>query len=212
MVLYIQKASDARRSYASIVNVATQFNGNRNGRILDLDVDCLTDFLGDFYAGCDVDPKDVEYVETYGSGQKHIDKIELEALSRVYCKDRSEPLRIGSVKSNAGHSEASAAMFGIAKALIALDSGVIPKNINYEKPNPEIPQLVDGRMEVVKENEQFKGTYVAVNAIGLDSYYGHALFKINPKTKKETKDELPRLVIASTRTEAGINELLNTVS
>lgn len=136
----------------------------------------------------------------------------MDALAEVYCRNRKEPLLIGSVKTNTGHSEASAALFSIVKALIALDSGVIPANINYSNPNPEIKSLTDGTVKVVTENTEFEPEYVAVNGIGLDSYYGHVLLKANPKKKKIEKDDLPRLVVASTRTEAGIKQLLETVN
>lgn len=143
---------------------------------------------------------------------QHIDKVEVEALAEVYCKNRKNgPLLIGSVKPNTGHSEASAALFSIVKALIALDSGTVPANIQYGKPNPEIKPLVDGTVAVVTENTPFEPEYVAVNGIGLDSYYGHVLLKANPKRKQLEKDDLPRLVVASTRTESGIKELLETV-
>lgn len=136
----------------------------------------------------------------------------MEALEQIYCKNRKGPLLIGSVKPNTGHSEASAALFSVAKALIALDSGIIPANIQYDKPNPDIKPLVEGTVKVVTKNTEWEPDYVAINGIGLDSYYGHVLLKGNPKKKKIEKDDLPRLVVASTRTEAGIKELLETVS
>lgn len=119
---------------------------------------------------------------------------------------------VGSVKTNTGHSEATASLFSIVKVLIAMETGIIPANIQYDKPNPEILPLVKGTIKVVAENTPWNGGYAAVNGIGIDSYYGHVLLKSNPKTKKlEKTDDLPRLVVASTRTEEGIKELLNTV-
>lgn len=139
--------------------------------------------------------------------------MEVEALAQVYCKNRKEPLLIGSIKPNTGHSEASATLFSIVKALIVLDSGVIPANIQYNQPNPDIKPLIDGTVKVVTENVELEPEYVAVNGIGLDSYYGHVLLKANPKTKKNIeKGDVPHLVVTSTRTEAGIKQMLETVS
>lgn len=70
VVLYIQKATDAKRSYASIVNVATMFNGNREGNLLTLDVPSMVNFMKDFYKNINVKPEDVEYVEAYGCAHK----------------------------------------------------------------------------------------------------------------------------------------------
>ncbi|EEZ97866.2 fatty acid synthase [Tribolium castaneum] len=213
VVLYIQRASDAKRSYASIVNVATQFDGNREGTLLDIDSNNMAEFISDFYKDIDVDPKDVEFVETYGSALKETDRKELEALEKVYCKNRQNPLLIGTVKPNTGHSEASAALFSIVKVCIAMEAETIPATIQYQTPNPELKPLLNGSMEVVTQNRKWGVKYAAVNAIGLDSYYGHLLLKANPKKKvnAQVQDDIPRLILASTRTEAGIKEILQTI-
>lgn len=84
--MYIQKASDARRSYASIVNVATQFDGNREGTLLDIDANNMAEFITDFYKDTNVDPKDVEFVETYGSALKVSFKINNNKMLTNTCK------------------------------------------------------------------------------------------------------------------------------
>lgn len=80
------------------------------------------------------------------------DERELNAIEKVYCKNRKNPLLIGSVKTNTGHSEASAVMFSVAKVLIAMEQGIIPANLQYNTPNPNIKGLVDGSLEVVTKN------------------------------------------------------------
>lgn len=212
VVLYIQKASEARRSYASIVNVATTFDGNREGTLQDISVENLATFMNEFYEKIPIKPENVEFLETYGCGNKKTDEKELAAIEKVYCKNRKEPLLIGSVKTNTGHSEASAVMFQVAKVLIAMETGVIPATLRYETPNPKIKALVDGKIQVVTENRKWKPTYAAINSLGLDSYYGHLLLKAHYKNKIATVDAIPRLIIASTRTEEGIKEALEEVN
>ncbi|XP_060524806.1 fatty acid synthase-like [Cylas formicarius] len=211
VVLYIQKASEARRAYASVVNVATRFDGNREGTLLDISVPNMVEFMNEFYDRSSVKPEEVEFIETYGCANKITDEKELDALAQVYCRNRNEPVLIGSVKTNAGHSEASAVMFSVAKVLVAMETGQIPANINFEKPNPNIKALVDGKLKVVTQNTEWKPTYAAVNALGLDSYYGHLLLKANSKTKTQKMDDLPRLITASTRTEDGIKSIIEKV-
>lgn len=92
-----------------------------------------------------------------------------------------------------------------------MEAETIPATLQYEKPNPEIASLVNGKIEIVTDNRKWDGKYAAVNAIGLDSYYGHVLLKSNSKRKHERLDDLPRLVLASTRTEVGIKKILETV-
>ncbi|KAF5305398.1 hypothetical protein FQR65_LT07724 [Abscondita terminalis] len=211
MVFYLQRAADAKRSYATILGVNSRFNGNREGAFLDLNTDAIASFIQEFYDECKVDPKQVEFVECYGSGQKVQHEAELTAIDRVYCKNRKEPLLIGSVKPNTGHAEASAISMSLAKVLIATESGIIPANINYETPNPNIKGLVEGRLKVVTKNTDWKGGLVAINGIGLASSYGHILLRANPKLKKPPMDNLPRLLCTSTRTEQGIQEILTSL-
>jgi len=46
------------------------------------------------------------------------DPEEINAIDKVFCKDRQTPLLIGSVKSNLGHSEAAAGLCQIAKVRV----------------------------------------------------------------------------------------------
>lgn len=48
-------------------------------------------------------------------------------------------LWIGSVKPNIGHLEAAAGVASIIKGVLAMENALIPPNIQYSTPNPEIP-------------------------------------------------------------------------
>ncbi|CAH2007391.1 unnamed protein product [Acanthoscelides obtectus] len=207
-IMYLQKASQARRVYATIEGISTIFNGNQPGGLLDIDVNNMTEFMEDFYKDTSVKPEDVEYVETYGCGLKEVDKKEVEALEKVYCKKRKSPLKIGSMKTVMGHAEASSSLLSVAAVVVAMENGMIPATLNYEKPNPEIKALVDGKVQVVTKNTPWKPTYAAVNAIGIDCCYGHLLLRANPKEKVQLPITLPPLLAVSTRTEDGVVKIL----
>lgn len=69
--------------------------------------------------------------------------------SEIFCENqRISPLPIGSVKSNLGHTEGASSLVSIVKALITLDSGVIPPNINFQSPNTKIEALKKETMKV----------------------------------------------------------------
>jgi len=75
--------------------------------------------------------------------------MELNIMEEVFCtKNRKTPLKVGSVKSNVGHCEASSLFMSIVKAIITLESGYIPPNINYKEPNNNVAALKNGKIQV----------------------------------------------------------------
>ncbi|KAI2998093.1 hypothetical protein CAN33_0028820 [Aspergillus niger] len=85
-----------------------------------------------------LDPNDTQYFEAHGTGTARGDPIEARAIGAVFGSTRSEPLYVGSVKSNIGHLEGASGLAGIIKATLALEKSQIPPNMHFKRPNPEI--------------------------------------------------------------------------
>jgi acyl transferase domain-containing protein/acyl carrier protein len=84
-------------------------------------------------------PDQVSYVEAHGTGTALGDPIELAALGRVFGSGRStQPLIVGSVKTNIGHLEAAAGMAGLIKVLLALQHEMIPPHLHASVLTPRI--------------------------------------------------------------------------
>ena len=83
---------------------------------------------------------EVDYIEAHATGSQLGDAIEMRAVGAVYGKGRESdnPLLIGTVKSNIGHLEPAAGIAGVLKTLLAMKHGVIPKQLHFNNPNPEI--------------------------------------------------------------------------
>lgn len=88
VILFLQKASEAKRSYGSIIHLKTEFNGGTNDELLKISSPLMTDFLKNFYSDCPVKPEEIDYVETYGCGVK-VNAISLSILSSLLKNRKS---------------------------------------------------------------------------------------------------------------------------
>ncbi|PQK08615.1 hypothetical protein BB8028_0001g06890 [Beauveria bassiana] len=75
------------------------------------------------------------FVECHGTGTMKGDPIETTAVGKAFG---NRGTYIGSVKPNLGHGEGAAALTSVIKCVLALENKVIPPNINFETPNPNI--------------------------------------------------------------------------
>ncbi|MEO1297583.1 MAG: beta-ketoacyl synthase N-terminal-like domain-containing protein, partial [Cyanobacteria bacterium J06636_16] len=86
----------------------------------------------------DVEPEQVQYVEVHGTGTRLGDPIEVLALNKVMGQ-RSDPLLVGSVKTNIGHLESAAGVASLIKVILSLQHQQIPPHLHFQTPNPYIP-------------------------------------------------------------------------
>lgn len=91
------------------------------------------------YASAGLDVSDTNYIEAHGTGTAAGDPIEASALATAFsARDSVTPLYIGSIKSNIGHLESASGIAGLIKAVLTLETGIIPGNHDLQKVNPKI--------------------------------------------------------------------------
>ena len=92
------------------------------------------------YANAGVDPKTIELIEAHGTGTKAGDAAEFSGLQTVFEEANADTgsIALGSVKSQIGHTKATAGAAGFFKALMALRSGILPPTIKVNQPNPNL--------------------------------------------------------------------------
>ncbi len=78
--------------------------------------------------GCD----DIDYVEAHGTGTEVGDPVEARALGEIFAERQHHPVRVGSVKTNIGHTGSAAGIAGLLKAVLAIENDVIPPSLNYD--------------------------------------------------------------------------------
>ncbi|MFY7067272.1 type I polyketide synthase [Nocardiopsis changdeensis] len=83
-------------------------------------------------------PDRVGHVELHGTGTPVGDPVEARALGEVFAPGRTDPLRVGSAKTNVGHLEGAAGIVGFVKTVLALEHRTLPPSLNFSEPHPDI--------------------------------------------------------------------------
>lgn len=212
VVTFLQRSTDSRRIYATILNVRTNTDGAKDQGITFPNGQMQNRLIRETYEEIGLNPAEVSYVEAHGTGTKVGDPQEVNSICDYFCKDRKTPLLIGSVKSNMGHSEPASGVCSIAKLLIAMEAGMLPGNLHFNSPNPDLYGLMDGRMKVVDRNMEWEGGIIGLNSFGFGGANAHVILKSNKKPKTVgTLGDTPRLTVCSGRTEEAVEMLLSEI-
>jgi iterative type I PKS product template protein len=108
-------------------------------------------------------PHQVSYVEMHGTGTQVGDKAEMEAVSRVFSpRPNGQPLPVGAVKANVGHSEAAAGMASVLKSIMMLQKGILPPQAGMPHGmNPNVLKHLTGDSGIVIPTKAGQFTGVA---------------------------------------------------
>jgi acyl transferase domain-containing protein len=162
-----------------------------------------------------VDPTEVNYIEAHGTGTSLGDPIEVGALVSVLCANRSQsnPLVIGSAKTNLGHLESAAGIAGLIKVVLSLDREEIPPHLHFSTPNPhipwnEVPLVVPTSPMPWSRGE--KRRIAGVSSFGMSGTNAHVVLEEAPiQVKRENSTERPlHLLTLSAKTPKALEELV----
>jgi acyl transferase domain-containing protein/NAD(P)-dependent dehydrogenase (short-subunit alcohol dehydrogenase family) len=140
-LVVIKRLADAERDndriYAVIRGVGSSSDG-KGEAIYTPSASGQKKAILDAYQRAGVTPKSIALVEAHGTGTKVGDAVEVSALRDIYGESDRPWCALSSVKSQIGHTKASAGAAGLIKAALALHHKVIPPTIKVEKPLKEV--------------------------------------------------------------------------
>jgi acyl transferase domain-containing protein len=160
-------------------------------------------------ANSGITPEQVSYVEAHGTGTSLGDPIEVGALGTIF-NQRSQPLIVGSVKSNIGHLEAGAGIAGLIKVVLSMQHGEIPPNLHFNQPNPHIDW---DRLSVCVPTERIpwsaESRLAGISSFGFSGTNAHVVLEEAPKVEQPTPEISPKqhILTLSAKSPEALQEL-----
>ncbi|MCX4246643.1 type I polyketide synthase [Paraliomyxa miuraensis] len=211
----LARCSDARRAghriWAQIRGSAVNQDGRSTG-LTAPNVLAQQALLRDALRDAGVEAREIDFVETHGTGTSLGDPIEFEALRGAIGAFRPEgnPCVLGALKTNIGHLEAAAGVAGLIKTALALAHERIPQNLNFRRLNPRIRQegtalalATTPRPWPRTEHPRVAG----VSSFGLSGTNAHIVLEEAPPTEPgpTAADRGAELFVLSGKTEAAVD-------
>ena len=140
-VFVLRKAAHAHGSRNPVRGLILATDVNSDGRTNGISLpsaEAQEVLIQRVYSRAAIDPNRLAFVEAHGTGTPAGDPLEAAALGRSLGHERSDPLPIGSIKTNIGHLEPASGLAGVLKALLSLNHGVLPPSLHFDEPNPHI--------------------------------------------------------------------------
>jgi acyl transferase domain-containing protein/NAD(P)H-dependent flavin oxidoreductase YrpB (nitropropane dioxygenase family)/NADP-dependent 3-hydroxy acid dehydrogenase YdfG len=138
-VVVLKRLRDAERDGNKIYAVIKGVGGGSDGKSLGLTAPNRkgqAKTLRRAYENAGIRPSQVGLIEAHGTGTTVGDRIELGALTDVFVESGALPAqtRVGSVKSQIGHTKCAAGLAGLIKAALAVRHGLLPQTLHLKKP------------------------------------------------------------------------------
>lgn len=152
-----------------------------------------------------VEPADIQYLETHGTGTALGDLIEIAALKEVFSSAgaaRSE-CTLGTLKANVGHLEAAAGIAGLMKVALALEHREMPPAIHFRNPAPALG-LDKTTFTFNRHLKSWPATRTprraGVSSFGIGGTNAHAILEEPVRAPRTSSRRPAQLLVLSART------------
>ncbi|WP_041777951.1 type I polyketide synthase [Beijerinckia indica] len=214
LVLRSQRAAAGQHVHGLVAGTRINSDGRTTGISLPSPVH-QSALLESLYGDLGIDPARLAFVEAHGTGTRVGDPIEAKAVGTILGQQRPEPLLIGSVKTNIGHTEPASGLAGVLKAMLALEHDLLPASLHCETLNPDIDfetlnlQVCDKATPLARREKRLAG----VNSFGFGGTNAHVILA-DPSTATATESQAfagaPDYLVLSAHSRGALASLAGT--
>jgi amino acid adenylation domain-containing protein len=214
-IVLLKRLSDALADgdtvHALIRGVAVNNDGRDKASFTAPSVDGQAAVIAAALDAAGVDARSIGYVEAHGTATPLGDPVEVEALTHAFREHTADTgfCRIGSVKSNIGHTVIAAGAAGIIKTALALMYEHLPASIHFDTPNPKIdfsatPFVVNAAASAWPRGDAPRRA--GVSSFGVGGTNAHAVLEEAPVAVPSEPGTGPCLLQLSARTPAALQQ------
>lgn len=209
---------DGDHIWAVIKGSAINNDGSDKAGYLAPSVDGQAAAIAEAHAIADVTADTIDYIECHGTGTYLGDPIEVAALTSAFQETTNDTgfCKIGSVKTNIGHTDTAAGVASLVKASLSLSNQTIPPTLGFEKPNPAI-DFESSPFSVASQKSEWishKGPRRAgVNSLGVGGTNAHVVLEEAPTHAQSEPSDWPfQLLTVSAKSATALDDATNSLA
>jgi polyketide-type polyunsaturated fatty acid synthase PfaA len=218
-MVVLKRLADAERDHDRIYAVIKGVGSSSDGRFKSIYAPSPSGqakALRRAYQEAGYSPNTVGLIEAHGTGTMAGDPAEFQGLREVFTESNADlqSVALGSVKSQIGHTKATAGAASMIKTALALYHKVLPPTINVTKPNPKLeietsPFYINTEARPWIRRPNGAPRRAGVSSFGFGGTNFHvALEEYQPDHKDAYRlNRTPQIVLLSAPDQAGLLKL-----
>ena len=198
-MLILKRLEDAKSDHDRIYAVIKGIGSSSDGRFKSIYAPSSggqAKALRRAYERANFSPSSIGLIEAHGTGTTAGDSAEFEGLLEVFTKEgnTNQHIALGSIKSQIGHTKATAGAAGLIKTSLALYHKILPATINVKEPNPDFDIKNSPFFINTETRPWFKNKSTPTRRAGVSSFgFGGTNFHVVLEEYAQDQDPSSRL-------------------